>query len=80
LNLRSEQIHFFFNAKTLQTPITIYRFELDQITLPGPGYMAYDPSVISLVVNPRLLAVLTTICTIIAGAFYLFLRNEGTEK
>ncbi len=56
-------------------PITIYRFELDQMSLPGPGYMAYGPSVISFEVDPRHLAVLIAICAIFAGVWYLFPCN-----
>ena len=52
--------------------ITIYRFELNQTSLPGPRDMAYGPSVISLEVDLRLLAVLIAICAIFAGVWYLF--------
>ncbi len=60
--------------------MTIYRFELDQISLPGPRYMAYGPSVITLEVDPRLFAVLIAICAIFAGVCYLLQRKEEEEK
>ena len=61
-------------------PITIYHFELDQTSLPGPRYMAYGPSVISLAVDPRLFAVLIAICAIIALVWYLLPRNGEEEE
>ena len=61
-------------------PITIYRFELDQTSLPGPRYMAYGPSVFSLEVDPRLLAVVIAICVIFAGVWYLIPRNRDDEE
>ena len=61
-------------------PITIYRFELDQTSLPGPRYMAYGPGMIALAIDPRIVAVLIVIGTIIAGAWYLLPRNGEDEK
>lgn len=61
-------------------PITIYHFELDQTSLPGPRYMAYGPSVIALAIDPWLLAVLIAIGAIIAGAWYLLPRKGEDEK
>jgi hypothetical protein len=56
---------------TTPAPITICRFELDQKFLPGPRYMAYGPGVITLAIDPRLLAVLLAIGVLITGAWYL---------
>lgn len=64
---------------TAPAPIAIYRFELDQTSLPGPRYMGYGPSVISLEVDPRLLAVVIAICAIFAGVWYLIPRNGEDE-
>ena len=65
---------------TAPAPITIYRFELDQTSLPGPRYMAYGPSVFSFEVDPRLLAVVIAICVIFAGVWYLIPRNRDDEE
>lgn len=65
---------------TSPATMTIYRFELDQISLPGPRYMAYGPSVITLEVDPRHLAVLIAICAIFAGVWYLLKCNVEEEK
>ena len=65
---------------TAPAPITIYRFELNQTLLPGPRYMAYGPSVFSLEVDPRLLAVVIAICAIFAGFWYLLPRNGEDEE
>jgi hypothetical protein len=40
------------------TPVTIFRAELNETTLPGPRYMAFGPSVIGLAIDPRQPAVL----------------------
>jgi len=66
--------------RTGPAPITIYRFEPDQTSLPGPRDMAYGPSVISLEVDLRLLAVLIAICAIFAGICYRFPRNGEDEE
>jgi hypothetical protein len=66
--------------RTAPSSITVYRFELDQASLPGPRYMAYGPNVISLEVDSRLLAVLITICAIFAGVWYLLQRKGEVEK
>jgi hypothetical protein len=66
--------------RTAPAPITIYRFELDQTSLPGPRDMAYGPSVISPEVDSRLPAVLIAICAIFAGVWYLFPRNGEDEE
>ena len=67
---------------TTPAPVTIYHFELDQPSLPGPRYMAYGPSMIALAIDPRLLAVLIALGAIIAGAWYLRQRKreDETEK
>lgn len=62
------------------SPITIYRFELDETSLPGPRYMTYGPSVITFVIDPRLFAVLIAICVIIAGVWYLFPRDDDEKE
>jgi hypothetical protein len=61
-------------------PLTIYFFELDQLSLPGPGYMAYGPGMIALAIDPRPIAVLIAICAIIAGFWYLLPHREEEEK
>ena len=65
---------------TTPVPVTIYRFELDQTSLPGPRYMAYGPSTIALAFDPLIIALLIVIGAIITGVWYLYPRNEKDEK
>ena len=48
--------------------------------LPGPGYMVYGPSVISIAVDPRLVTVFIAICAIIALVWYLLPRDGEEEE
>jgi hypothetical protein len=66
--------------ETTPPPITIYRFERDLASLPGPRDLAYGPSVITFTIDPRLLAGLVAICAIIAGVWYLLPHNEEDTK
>jgi len=61
-------------------PITVYRFELDQTSLPGPRYMAYGPSAIALAIDTWIIAILVAIGAIITGLWYLYPRNGKDEK
>ena len=61
-------------------PVTIYRFELNQISLPGPRYMAYGPSMIALAIDPRIIAIIIAIGAIITGVWYLYPRNGKDEN
>ena len=62
------------------TPVTIYHFELEETSLPGPREMAYGPRLIALAMDPRLIAVLVAGCAIIAGAWYLLPRRKEDEE
>ncbi|MHB8164480.1 MAG: hypothetical protein ACYDDV_09025 [Methanoregula sp.] len=62
------------------TPVTIYHFELEDTSLPGPREMAYGPSLIALAMDPMLIAVLVAGCVIIAGAWYLLSRRKEDEE
>jgi len=62
------------------TPVTIYRLELEETSLPGPREMAYGPRLIALALDPRLIAVLVAGCAIIAGVWYLFTRKKAEEE
>jgi hypothetical protein len=65
---------------TTPAPVTIYRFELNQTSLPGPRYMAYGPSTIALAFDPLIIAFLIAIGAIITGVWYLYPRNGKDEK
>jgi hypothetical protein len=43
------------------TPVTIFRAELNESTLPGPRYMAFGPSTIGLSIDPRMLAMIAAV-------------------
>jgi hypothetical protein len=65
---------------TPPAPVTIYRFELNQTSLPGPRYMAYGPSTIGLAFDPLIIALLIAISAIITGVWYLYPRDGKDEK
>ena len=60
-------------------PITVYHFELDRGSLPGPRYMAFGPSVIALAVDPWLPVLLVEAGAIAAGAWYLVPRDDTDD-
>ena len=60
-------------------PITVYRFELNHTSLPGPRDMAFGPGMIALTVDPLLPALLVAVVAIVAGAWYLVPRNDTDE-
>jgi len=61
-------------------PITIYRAELNDTTLPGPRYMAFGPSVISVSINPLLLGILILIIALSGAVIYIIRRKKETEE
>ena len=63
---------------TLQ-PVTLFRAELNETSLPGPRYMAFGPSVISLSIDPLLLAILITVVALSIGAWYV-IRHKRDDK
>jgi hypothetical protein len=66
------------NLKTLQ-PVTLFRAELNEIHLPGPRYMAFGPSVISLSIDPLLLAILITVVALSIGVWYVIRHKRDDE-
>ena len=60
-------------------PITIFRFELNQTSLPGPRYMAYGPSVIGLSLDPVLLEGLIAGVVIVVACWYVFLNKRDDD-
>ena len=65
---------------TASVPVTIYNFELDRTSLPGPRYMAYGPSTIALAIDPWIIVILVAIGAIITGVWYLYPRNGDDKK
>ena len=57
-------------------PITVYLFELNHTSMPCPRDMAYGPGVIALTVDPLLPVLLVAVVAIVAGARYMFPRND----
>jgi hypothetical protein len=62
------------------TPVTIYHFELEDTSMPGPREMAFGPRLIALAMDPMLIAVLIAGCAIIAGAWYLLPRRKEDKE
>jgi hypothetical protein len=78
--------HSFTNAEMTRdyavtpTPITIFRAEVTAETLPGPRYMAFGPSVISLSIGPRLLAVCFAVVLVGLVVWFMVLRRRSREE
>ncbi|MDD1685411.1 hypothetical protein [Methanoregula sp.] len=62
------------------TPITIFRAELNQSTLPGPRDMGYGPSVIGLSIDPRVLAVIFAVILIGLVLWFVCFREKGGKN
>ena len=58
-------------------PITIFRFELNQTSLPGPRYMVFGPSTIGLSLDPVLLEGLIAVVVTAVACWYVFLKKAG---
>lgn len=61
------------------TPITIFRVELNQSTLPGPRDMGFGPSVIDLSIAPQLFAVIFIII-LIGLVAWVFLKRKSEKR
>ena len=61
-------------------PVSVFRAELNQSTLPGPRYMGFGPSVIGLDVDPRLLATVFAIVIIGLVIWFVCFRNRREDS
>jgi hypothetical protein len=59
-----------------QGEITLFRFELNQTTFPGPRSMAFGPRCIQLTTNPATLITLGTGVFVGGAALYIFYRRK----
>jgi len=63
-----------------QEEITLFRFELNQTTFPGPRSMAFGPRFIQLTASPATLIILGTGIVVGGGAlFILYKRRKAGE-
>jgi hypothetical protein len=62
------------------TPVTIFRAEINESTLPGPRYMAFGPSVIGLFIDPGMLAVIFAIVLVCLVTWFVILRKRKTDS
>jgi hypothetical protein len=58
------------------TPVSVFRAELNESTLPGPRYMGFGPSTISIAVDPRILAVIFAIVLIGLVIWFVSFRSN----
>jgi flagellar basal body-associated protein FliL len=63
---------------TLQ-PVTLFRAELNETSLPGPRYMAFGPSVISLSIDPIFLVILITLVVLSIVVWYVIRHKRDDE-
>jgi hypothetical protein len=59
-----------------QEEITLYRFELNQTTFPGPRSMAFGPRSIQLTTSPATLIVLVTGVFVGGAALYILYKRK----
>lgn len=64
----------------IPTPVTIFRAEVTAETLPGPRYMAFGPSVISLSIDPRTVATIFAIVLIGLVIWFVSFREHGGDE
>lgn len=62
------------------TPVTIFRAELNNSTLPGPRYMGFGPSIIGISADPRLLAVCFAVVLVALVAWFIGYRRRGKNS
>ena len=57
-------------------PITLFRAEWNETSLPGPRYMAYGPSVIAVTVDPLLLVVILATVALCGVAWHILSHRQ----
>ncbi|MFA6331526.1 MAG: hypothetical protein WCX22_01115 [Methanoregula sp.] len=62
--------------KAEPTPVTIFRAELNQSTLPGPRDMGFGPSVIDIAIDPRVLAMIFGVVLIGLVIWFVCFREK----
>lgn len=65
--------------KAEPTPVTIFRAELNQSTLPGPRDMGFGPSVIDIAIDPRVLAMIFGVVLIGLVIWFVCFREKGRK-
>ena len=65
------------DSAVTRTPVTLFRAELNQTELPGPRYMAFDPGVIAVSIDPRLLAVIFAATLAVLVIWLLVVRKKS---
>jgi hypothetical protein len=58
-------------------PITLLHLELNETTPSGVRYMAFEPKVIEIAVNPILIVILAVLIAGAAGAWYILGRGRN---
>jgi len=63
-----------------QEEITLFRFELNQTTFPGPRSMAFGPRSIQLTASPATLIVLVAGIFVGGGALYILYKRKKAKE
>jgi hypothetical protein len=63
-----------------QEEITLFRFELNQTTFPGPRSMAFGPRSIQLTAGPATLIILGTGIFVGGGALYMLYKRKNAKE
>ncbi len=63
-------------------PITLFRAEWNETSLPGPRYMAYGPSVIAMTIDPLLLVIILATVALCGVTWYILRHRQkaGDEE
>lgn len=69
----SHPIHYQENSK----PVTLFKAEWNETSLPGPRYMAFGPSVIAVTIDPLVLVAILATIAICGIAWYILRHRQG---
>jgi hypothetical protein len=63
-------------------PVTLFRAEWNETSLPGPRYMAFGPSVIAVTIDPLILVVILATVALCGVAWYIVRHRQdaGDDK
>ena len=61
-------------------PVTLFKAEWNETSLPGPRYMAFGPSVIAVTIDPLILVVILAILALCGIAWYILRHRHGVAE
>jgi hypothetical protein len=66
--------------KRTPEPITVFKAEVNETSMPGPRYMAFGPSVIELSVSPAILIAFAVLVVLGIGAWFLWAKRQQDDE